>query len=368
MTVACFIVLITLVQILFYAIWPFTTSSSWQKSLVINKILLPKYSVAQTISFLQENQNPDQSSNVQNNSKNSSNSWKNDEDEVLKLLGITDEVENDSLQSDSDTLQSPVDSEQQFWITNNLSVTQEPESRLNITSRDTHTDTDSNITFDFDKANIRPDQYPTLNQIARILELYPDQEISLSSHTDNSELPFYQMVLAKRRIDSVINYLTQKAGVDIERFLYATPYGALKPIASNETQKGRAQNRRIEFDMYTAGIIPPKPVATIIEDIVQLDSSRFSISFNGEIKPAAVQITPQYFPNRILLEFEQCYYLGPIYLFNFNFHLVPSAKVTHFHSKNFRKTRIAFKLSKPQNFNIDYEESQMILSIQSEEF
>lgn len=105
------------------------------------------------------------------------------------------------------------------------------------------------ITFDTNKATIRRNSIPVLDQAVQILLQYPDVRIEIAGHTDNQGKPDHNMQLSKDRAESVKSYLVGM-GVDETR-IETVGFGPDKPIDSNETKDGRANNRRIEFRVLT---------------------------------------------------------------------------------------------------------------------
>ncbi len=103
----------------------------------------------------------------------------------------------------------------------------------------------TNIFFDFDKAELKPESFPELNRLAKILKEYPDTKVEVSGHTCSIGTEAYNLDLSNRRAQSVVNYLIS-VGCDGAN-LISRGYGESKPIASNETEEERAQNRRVEF-------------------------------------------------------------------------------------------------------------------------
>lgn len=102
------------------------------------------------------------------------------------------------------------------------------------------------ILFDFDKADIRPDSKPQLNEIATLLNERPDLNILIVGHTDNEGELDYNQLLSARRASAVVDVLTDTYGINAAR---VTPVGAgmAAPVATNRTEKGRAANRRVEI-------------------------------------------------------------------------------------------------------------------------
>ncbi len=102
------------------------------------------------------------------------------------------------------------------------------------------------IYFDFNKATIRPNSYPTLDSAAQILKDNPKIIVEIQGHTDNIGSDEYNKKLSLQRAQAVVKYFVKNHGIDIKR-LRAVGYGEEKPIADNSTEEGRALNRRVEF-------------------------------------------------------------------------------------------------------------------------
>ena len=102
------------------------------------------------------------------------------------------------------------------------------------------------IHFEFDKSTIRPISYPILDDVAHLLQINPQiKKIRVEGHTDWIGSDAYNQLLSERRANSVREYLIAK-GIAPNR-LIAVGYGESRPIADNNTTKGRAKNRRTEF-------------------------------------------------------------------------------------------------------------------------
>ena len=101
------------------------------------------------------------------------------------------------------------------------------------------------INFDTDSDVIKDESKPTLDKIVAVLKAKPDWKLTIEGHTDLTSTPEHNQQLSERRAVSVRNYL-QVAGIDPSR-LKTVGYGATKPVASNGTELGRAQNRRVEL-------------------------------------------------------------------------------------------------------------------------
>ena len=103
----------------------------------------------------------------------------------------------------------------------------------------------SNITFDSDKSELKPQFYTTLNSVSAIFKEYKQTLIDVVGHTDSSGTSEYNYDLSRRRAASVAQYLSAQQ-LDPRRFS-VEGRGASDPIASNASPSGRAQNRRVEI-------------------------------------------------------------------------------------------------------------------------
>ena len=101
------------------------------------------------------------------------------------------------------------------------------------------------INFDTDSAVIREESKQTLERIVSVLKSKSDWQMTIEGHTDSTGSPAHNQTLSEKRAQSVSDYLTG-AGIAATR-LKAAGFGASKPVAGNETELGRAQNRRVEL-------------------------------------------------------------------------------------------------------------------------
>lgn len=104
---------------------------------------------------------------------------------------------------------------------------------------------ESKILFDFDKSNLQPAAKKSLDELVTILKKYPDTNIEIQGHTDNKGTDSYNEALSQKRANAVMIYLVDK-GIASSR-LNPKAYGERYPKYSNDTEEGRAQNRRVEF-------------------------------------------------------------------------------------------------------------------------
>ena len=103
----------------------------------------------------------------------------------------------------------------------------------------------ADVTFGFDRADIESRFYPVLDDVARVLNQYPQTTIDVVGHADSDGAEAYNLDLSRRRAASVAGYLIQR-NVLRDR-LYVDGRGESQPIASNATAEGKAQNRRVEI-------------------------------------------------------------------------------------------------------------------------
>ena len=104
-----------------------------------------------------------------------------------------------------------------------------------------------NITFGFDRSDLQPQFYPVLDNVAATLREYNQTIVEIAGHTDSKGTDAYNQALSERRAASVGNYLMGK-GLVRDRFILVGA-GESRPIASNDTEAGRAQNRRVEITL-----------------------------------------------------------------------------------------------------------------------
>ncbi|MEM8981755.1 MAG: OmpA family protein [Pseudomonadota bacterium] len=102
------------------------------------------------------------------------------------------------------------------------------------------------ITFDFDKATIKPESRPALEAIAEYLQANPDKAFYIVGHTDSAGTFAYNRKLSGDRALAVAAALSEDFGIDATR-LEAHGVGPLVPVFSNATDGGRDQNRRVEL-------------------------------------------------------------------------------------------------------------------------
>ena len=103
------------------------------------------------------------------------------------------------------------------------------------------------IFFEFDKTNLLPASYTELDIVARFILDNDVKMIEISGHTDSEGSDVYNQKLSEGRAAAVVSYLATK-GVAQEK-MQAVGYGESRPVDTNQTESGRAQNRRVEFTL-----------------------------------------------------------------------------------------------------------------------
>ncbi len=107
---------------------------------------------------------------------------------------------------------------------------------------------DSGILFDYDKANLQPAATQNLNELAATLKKYDDTDLLVVGHTDSKGTDAYNEALSERRAAAVTNYM-ETIGIYGTR-IKTEGKGEVEPIAENDTDQGRSQNRRVEVAIY----------------------------------------------------------------------------------------------------------------------
>ncbi len=107
---------------------------------------------------------------------------------------------------------------------------------------------DSGILFDFDKSALRPVAKENISDLATTLQKYDDTDVMIVGHSDSKGDESYNMTLSEQRAQAVSSYVASN-GVDASR-LIEVGKGETDPIAENDTEAGRQQNRRVEIAIY----------------------------------------------------------------------------------------------------------------------
>jgi len=108
----------------------------------------------------------------------------------------------------------------------------------------------NNIFFETDRYQLMPSSFPEMNKLAGFLKDNPGITIEISGHTDDVGTEEYNLELSAKRAESVANYLAEH-GIDRKR-MTSVGFGESKPVASNDTEEGKAKNRRTEIKITGA--------------------------------------------------------------------------------------------------------------------
>lgn len=120
-----------------------------------------------------------------------------------------------------------------------------PDARVERVGEGIVVEFNSQILFGFDQSNLSADAKNNLDKLVVVLNNYPDTDIEIQGHTDSTGSEDYNQNLSVRRATSVSGYLRQN-GISGRR-INTVGFGELYPKYSNDSESGRAQNRRVEF-------------------------------------------------------------------------------------------------------------------------
>ena len=105
---------------------------------------------------------------------------------------------------------------------------------------------EGDVTFDFEKATLRPEAQSALEKVAVVLSQFPSAAVLIEGHTDSKGKPAVNLELAEKRAVAVQEFLKKRAELAGINFT-TRGLGETKPVASNDTEEGRQQNRRVEI-------------------------------------------------------------------------------------------------------------------------
>lgn len=146
------------------------------------------------------------------------------------------------------------------------------------------------VYFDLDKAVVRGDAIPALQEVANIMRQYPELGIVLEGYTCDLAANDYNARLARRRADAALNYLVNTEHIARTRVLDRS-YGEERPAYPNDTELNRRKNRRVLITLTV-----PRPVEPVIRSVTtsvldgsgnflpDLPNGNFSVTVNGERK------------------------------------------------------------------------------------
>jgi len=177
-------------------------------------------------------------------------------------------------------------------------------SRINVSLR---------INFDFDKSEIRPSEFTTMEQIAEILNTFPESMAAIAGHTDSIGTQVYNIHLSQRRMESVMRHLISKGNTG-QRFFMPVGYGETRPVADNGSDAGRARNRRVDFTIFTRDSQPEIPEGSAITDVQAIGDTSFVIVANGRVDFRRYELEA---PRRIVFDFPGIFNLSPSAVYDF---------------------------------------------------
>ncbi len=214
------------------------------------------------------------------------------------------------------------------------------------------------INFDFDKANIRPEEFVTMHKAGEILNTYPEAMIHVNGHTDWIGTDEYNIRLSHRRVDSVLVFLAEKEKVSKNRYYMPVGYGESRPIASNETERGRFLNRRVEFLLYTLDSKPEMPDGSAIKAVEVVNDSTMRILCNGKVQCKVDQLDKPY---RLVVDIANTYLLHDITTYELNRGLFVRARMGYHPSGKF--SRVVFDLNAKGDFDVKSVDNYIVIKV-----
>jgi outer membrane protein OmpA-like peptidoglycan-associated protein len=103
------------------------------------------------------------------------------------------------------------------------------------------------VQFELGKATLKSESFTILQQVASLLQRYPDYNLAIGGHTDNTGSSVANQELSEKRAKACYDYIISR-GVSADRLSY-TGFGESRPVADNATENGRSLNRRVEFNL-----------------------------------------------------------------------------------------------------------------------
>jgi outer membrane protein OmpA-like peptidoglycan-associated protein len=142
------------------------------------------------------------------------------------------------MEAENQNFSKPIDEkkEMQKWVGNTVTA-QNTNKAIVLES----------VYFDYDKATLLPESFPSLNELAEQMKAVPTLKIKVKGHTSTEGDAPYNLKLSRNRAKSVRAYLIEK-GVEESR-ISSEGYGETQPIGPNDTEEERARNRRVEFEI-----------------------------------------------------------------------------------------------------------------------
>jgi outer membrane protein OmpA-like peptidoglycan-associated protein len=120
-----------------------------------------------------------------------------------------------------------------------------PDARVERVGEGIVVEFSSAVLFGFDRSDLSAEAKTNLDKLVKVLNAYPDTDIEVQGHTDSKGTDTYNQTLSEKRAGSVSDYLVA-SNIKSER-ITTRGFGETTPKYDNETEEGRAQNRRVEF-------------------------------------------------------------------------------------------------------------------------
>ena len=103
------------------------------------------------------------------------------------------------------------------------------------------------LNFDFDKSVVKPQYFELLENLKKYID-QNNYEVTITGYTDSKGSEKYNIALSQRRAEAVRDKLIE-FGLEADRIVGLVAMGEADPVATNDTEEGRLQNRRVEFKL-----------------------------------------------------------------------------------------------------------------------
>jgi len=140
------------------------------------------------------------------------------------------------------------------------------------------------ILFDYDKASLQQKSDKQLQHVLTLLMENPELKLEIQGHTDNKGEDAYNLTLSQQRAETVRRYLAL-FGIPPEQ-LTSKGYGEAQPVATNDTEEGRAKNRRVE--LVKMDVRSSAQQTTTVKDVAQIILGEWQIAENGRAKSGMI--------------------------------------------------------------------------------
>jgi outer membrane protein OmpA-like peptidoglycan-associated protein len=158
------------------------------------------------------------------------------EDKYGKQLALTEQVRKDTQQQES-AQKAKFEKVQAMFDANEANVYRQRQNVL-ISA--------FGFQFPSGQSEIQTDNFPLMNKIIRAINIFPDARIEVIGHTDATGSDSINQAISEARAEKVGKFLTEVGEISSKR-ITTRGYGESRPVASNESPEGRAENRRVEI-------------------------------------------------------------------------------------------------------------------------